>query len=220
MRAQRATTTGSTYSSVITSVPVIYVAGGMVDCGGALLSDVCFAQPNPNIVAVFPGVTTALTWGAGYPTSLSQFPTNTGDLELIVPMIGFIMPTGTLLTLETNYSPSIVPTDIPQSHQTSHLKARSATSHNDYQKPSPIPRGTKIQGRSYNYDSCANLPPDHDFVSNSLTEVCHFVANAQAYFVSLKPTPAGYLPAWGGYLVQVVVSAWNLISIVSSSVSI
>jgi hypothetical protein len=48
--------------------------------------------------------------------------------------------------------------------------------------------------------------------SNSLLEVCDFVANAagESKLVSLKPTAAAYLPSWVGYLLQTLMAGWDL----------
>jgi hypothetical protein len=68
----------------------------------------------------------------------------------------------------------------------------------------------------YDYDPCSNEPPSHDLATNSLTDVCHFVANAQDYFVTLQPiSSAAYLPSWLSYVIQTIeagVEIWAVVS--------
>jgi hypothetical protein len=69
--------------------------------------------------------------------------------------------------------------------------------------------------RSYQFNLCDGEAPSHDFVSKSLTDVCRFVANAQQWFVSLRPSgTAAYLPCWPGFVVQTLIAIIDLLAIV------
>lgn len=79
--------------------------------------------------------------------------------------------------------------------------------------------GRKVNGRrSYDseYNRCEG-PPNHDMVSNSLMDVCHFMVNLafQDLVSSLKPTAAAYMPSWVGYVARVVTAVVNLIALIS-----
>jgi len=67
--------------------------------------------------------------------------------------------------------------------------------------------------RSYDYDVCSANMPTEDFrvKSNSLAEVCHFVANIKPLFVSLSSTAAAYLPSWISYITTPIISFVQLI---------
>jgi hypothetical protein len=69
----------------------------------------------------------------------------------------------------------------------------------------------------YDYDSCSDVCPSHDLATNSLIDVCHFVANAQNCFVSLQPiSSAAYLPSWLSYVIQTIEAAVEIWAVVSS----
>ena len=63
-----------------------------------------------------------------------------------------------------------------------------------------------IARRSYDsgYDLCLGVPLGEDFKTNSLSNVCNFVSNANDSFVSLAPTAAAYMPSWLDYLVSFI----------------
>jgi len=63
-----------------------------------------------------------------------------------------------------------------------------------------------IAPRSYDYNVCSGNEPSDDFKSNSLSEVCHFVANITPLFVSLSPNIAAYMPSWISYVTSVIIS--------------
>jgi hypothetical protein len=123
----------------------------------------------------------------------------------------------TRIAIVDSYSPTVIPTDASSSglgRQTTPTSIAARTIPTELR--GGIWSNYTIQKRAatYDYDPCTGIAPDHDLVTNSLSDVCHFVANAKSYFVSLRPTPAAYMPSWSGYVVQVIVSAWNLTSLV------
>lgn len=64
--------------------------------------------------------------------------------------------------------------------------------------------------RSYDYNVCSGTLPTDDFKSNSLSEVCHFVANIAPVFVSLSPNTAAFMPSWISYVTSVLISFTQL----------
>jgi hypothetical protein len=104
---------------------------------------------------------------------------------------------------ETSYTPSLIHTAGPQ------LPGPN------FKRDIPSAPTEKLGARAYDYNSCDKVPPSHDMVSDSLADVCHFVANANDYFVSLQPiSTAAYLPTWAGYLIQTLSALMELRSIV------
>jgi hypothetical protein len=203
--------------------PVIYVGKGLVDCGSPLVKDQCSA---------FPLITTVSTGNKAFmihATSLLSI-NATGDLFknnpiIAIPIDGSLTlsgtyqltitpsPASTRILIQTSYSASIVsPSTLEVPTKISpRLDVSSPTT-----DPKKLPRGLQRVRRSYDYNSCDDDPPNHDLVSTSLTDVCHFVANAKQYFVSLRPsTNAAYMPSWTGYLIQIILTIINLRGIVS-----
>jgi hypothetical protein len=114
----------------------------------------------------------------------------------------------TRLTEERNYKPSLIHTAGPPLPGV--IFKRNVPSTELILRASP-----KLVLRSYDYDRCYDVPPSHDMVTNSLIDVCHFVANAENYFVSLKPiSSAAYMPSWVGYFWQALQAFTELRSIV------
>ena len=148
---------------------------------------------------------------------------------LTVPLTGHYVQTLPGETTSTTYMtnritnatrpklPSIIPTTATMSYSSLARRAKPVSTPSAEQSRSPQPTANEVleyAKRSYDYDVCDGVPPSHDFVSNSASEVCHFVANAEKFFVTLQPTAAAYMPSWGGFIVQVGVAIWNLLSIV------
>jgi hypothetical protein len=115
----------------------------------------------------------------------------------------------TRIIWETSYTPSLI-------HTTGPLLPGP-----NLKRDIPSTPIATLAARSYDYNSCDDVPSSHDMVSNSLADVCHFVANAEDYFVSLQPiSTAAYLPTWAGYLIQTLSALMELRSIVCIRVSI
>jgi hypothetical protein len=232
---------------VSTQFPIVYVAGGIVNCGSQLALDVCSTQSS--VIRIPSSTTTEIlsdTWTITVTVPLTQpviittvFQSLVNDTYLLeIPgrfvitetAIGMFSLTGTVvqslslpvsttsfttprISAKTSYHPTVIPTTA--------LSRRAAQDNKDlwptpvYDAFSPSKRlELDLLKRSYDYDSCDGKPPTHDLVTNSLVEVCHFVANAQNYLVSLEPTTAAFMPSWSGFVIQVIVSIWNLFSIV------
>ena len=119
---------------------------------------------------------------------------------------------------ETSYRPSLIHTTGPALPNA--LPGQGILKRDDSPISIVILPPSKLRSRSYDYDSCDNVPPSHDLSTNSLTDVCHFVANAQNYFVSLVPiSSAAYLPSWVGYLIQAfaaLIEIWSIVLILIS----
>jgi len=114
----------------------------------------------------------------------------------------------TRLTEERNYKPSLIHTVGPPLPGVIFKRFVPSTK-------LILPISPTLALRSYDYDRCYNVPPSHDMVTNSLTDVCHFVANAENYFVSLMPiSSAAYMPSWVGYFWQALQAFTELWSIV------
>lgn len=119
----------------------------------------------------------------------------------------------TRLSEERSYKPSLIHTSGPPLPQVIFKRDIPST-----------PASPKLAPRSYDYNPCYDVPPNHDMVTNSLTDVCHFVANAQNYFVSLVPiSSAAYLPSWVGYLwqtVQALIELWSIVKFVGNELTL
>lgn len=204
----------ATYGQALTiatsNFPAIYVAGGSVYCGSSLLPDICSQLPDLPINSLLRNVTTSITYVTQSQVSATQVVgTYTTYYFPVVAITGSFQLPLTRIALETAYTPTVIATEnLPQTttFTTNHQKARRSVPLTDY----------RYQRRGYyDYNSCTGDTPNHDLVTNSLSDVCHFVANAQSYFVSLRPTSAAYMPSWLGFVFQIIVSAWSLISFVS-----
>lgn len=117
-------------------------------------------------------------------------------------------------TIETAYTPYIVPSSesslIPRNVVLEEL--------DDMKQVTSIytpPIARKRDRRSYaaEYNRCDGLPT-HDLATNSLMEVCRFIANVafQSRVVSLRPTTAAYMPTWIGFVIQVVSAVVSIYS--------
>ena len=205
------------------AIPAIYVAAGSVSCGSSLAPDLCSQLPNP-IHHYVPNVTT-VTWtvqsyvhGSQVLSSSSLYYT-----PLInIPCSAWLPLTRT--SLETGYVPKVIVPGVTRSAEaTPAPKNARAIVESQCSKPAlkdahlfNICEQYRMKERRgyYDYDSCNGAPPDHDMVTNSLVDVCHFVANAKSYFVSLRPTSAAYMPSWMGFMFQTIICIWNLILLV------
>ena len=131
-------------------------------------------------------------------TSLSSVP---------IPSIQISSGTETIVRMSTatDYTPSIIritPTAttraaIRQRDKSIHYPTNFPTIKRDSVAPKLSPQPfrrsfprrvpvTKLYKRTYDYNPCDGQLPSQDLVSNSLIDVCHFLGNVQAYFVSLQ----------------------------------
>lgn len=186
------------------SFPMIYVGQGLVDCGAPLIKDQCSTYP------VNYSITTGQQTFAVHASDLYSISTTFSIVAgnpTIIPINGYVAlqgtfqitvthdPPATRVVVATSYTPTI-------SHV---LTAAPVSSPQPQTTAAPnIPRNIQpIRKRDFGYDICQGQPPSWRILTNSLTEVCHFVANAKNYFVSLKPSSdAAYLPSWTSYLFQ------------------
>jgi hypothetical protein len=189
-----------------TSFPIIYVGQGLVDCGAPLVKDQCSTYP----------VNYSITTGqqtfavrAPYLYSINTtYPIVANNPIITIPIDGYLALQGTYLTsithdppatrvvVATSYSPTISQAPTTGAATVSTPQPQTTVAPN-------IPRNIQPVKRSFEYDICQGQPPTWRLLTKSLTEVCHFVANAQDYFVSLKPSSdAAYLPSWISYLFQ------------------
>jgi hypothetical protein len=185
--------------------PVIYVGQGLLDCGAPLVTDQCSTYPlNYSISTGQQTFSIHASYLFSVNTTYSILSNNAtvtlpidGHLALSGTFQVTITPTppATRVALETSYTPTIS----PAAAASANLLPRASP------YPTNIPRNNQPLKRSYDYNICQGGPPDHRLLTRSLVEVCHFVANAKNYFVSLRPnTDAVYLPSWPGYLIQTV----------------
>jgi hypothetical protein len=210
-------------SEATSQFPAIYVAAGSVDCGSSLVPDICSQLPDP-INDFFPNVTTPLTWTVQLTVQGSQeLSSSTFYYTPVVDVPCSIWLPLTRTSLETGYTPTVIVPGVTHSMRPVPKTARKIDEDSLPDAALDIvhrfgitEQHVKKERRGYyDYDSCNGSPPDHDMVTNSLVDVCHFVANAKSYFVSLRPTNAAYMPSWVGFLFQLIVCIWNLILLVS-----
>jgi hypothetical protein len=205
------------YRRDMPTFPLVYVADGILQCGGLLVADRCSANPTTS----YSQYTTnepfhiserhdhVLLYQEQYNLFVLPFSIVTiiVETDFTVPatfQIGITpTPLSTRIIMQTTYSPSISTTTA--SISLSQVRLATTTSSNP-----ALPR------RSYDFNPCQDGNPTHNFVSSSLEDVCRFIANVQQYFVSSRPAAvSAYLPCWPGYLVQAFVSILNLFQIVS-----
>src|SRR5579859_1382831 len=167
-----------------------------------------------------------------YPTRhLYYFPANhiTGNYIQTITHSPSSLSSWTDRNMQTAYKPSVLPTKylvsaaaMSDGNPSTMFAVRSVGGAGIIDSPDPKSmeknRSISKDKRSYDYNYCDASPPSHDFVSNDAVEVCHFVANIKNRFVTMNPTSAAYMPSWGGFVIQVAVSVWNLLSLVSSIV--
>jgi hypothetical protein len=199
--------------------PLVYVADGILECGASLIADQCSANPTTSYSLFTPHPTFHIS--DQYEYSLLNGEQNEWFL-VDNPILTFIIdtsvafelpattiqialtptPESTRIIKQTAYSPSISTSEVWDSP----MQTPTATS--SFRNP-------KLAHRSYEFDPCDGTRPSHDFVSTSLDGICHFIANVQQYFVSLRPAAfSAYLPCWPGYLVQVFIAVLDLFQIV------
>jgi len=186
--------------------PQIYVANGILNCGGPLVPDKCsLCSPTSFSLSTTQQVLSIAPFNYSiedqnfplfqdYPTA--TIPLDTSLSFYVTYQITFAAtPLFSRITATNSYFPSIAPTPLVTTS-------------------SPAAKAVR---RSYDFNLCSGQPPSHNFVSGSLTDVCRFVANAQQWIVSLRPTStSAYMPCWTGYFAQVLISVLNLVIIVSS----
>lgn len=227
-----ATQTDSTpiTSQFISDYQEIWVAEGLVDCGASLLPGTCIYDTIYSTETIWKqwydsnGITDWFTTSTDY--VVSAFPavyqytpsiirtkfTPTTDPPTIslldrrsqIPLLSeFASPTtgSTALTSRPTHLPPkpVIPTHITPTTS---------------QRPLNVWRGVR---RSYEFNICLDNRPTHDFVSNSLSEVCNFVANLPDEFTSLVPTTAAYMPSWFGYTTAAIINAVQLAMSLRSS---
>lgn len=183
--------------------PEIYVANGILNCGGTLVADQCsLCSPTSFSLSTTQQIF-SVPFNFGIENQNYQlfqdYPTATIPLDVTFDMtyrISFTpIPLFSRVIATNSYSPSIVPISLVTT-------------------PSPAVKAVR---RSYDFNICAGKPPSHNFVSGSLTDVCRFVADAQQWIVSLRPrAPSAYMPSWTGYFAQFLISILNLVVIVGS----
>lgn len=209
------------------STIAVYLNTGILNCGAPLVQDGCVAQPTnysvTSILQTFTVQATATGYFDPYSFDLYSIAFGYSNVSIAMPVtttfvtsatyILTITPTPAYIRSEATdiYEPSILPASTP-------LAARR-----NIHVPSPtstVSPGGALRPRSYDYNPCDGAPPKQDFVSGSLTDVCHFLANIEQYFISLRPrSPAVYLPSWPSYLTQAVISLLDLSNIVNRSPS-
>ena len=217
-------------------MPTIYLAGGILDCGPHFTPDQCDAFSRGNTgaweeyeITGYATVTDSVSVlvivtnekeVTLYSTS-TQWAT-VGDSTFIVTIASLYKmeyATITSTVFHSGTSPSLVPTLYTQSpgtviFSTAIRKFTETAYAPSIVTPTATMPNTRQKKRTYDYDRCGG-PPDHDLLTNSLTDVCHFIANIQVGngFVSLKPTTAAYMPSWIGYLVRVLTAMASLTSV-------
>jgi hypothetical protein len=187
-------------SNTTSTFPMIYIGPRLLDCGAPLVQDACSFYP----------LNYTMTTGqqyfliqASYLYSINTTysivahnPTITIPVETWMVLSGTYLstvthgPPATRVAVNTAYTPSLenAPLTIQQPQITT---------------PPNIPRNMMPVKRALDYNVCDEKPPYWRVLTRSLVDVCHFVANAKSYFVSLRPsTDAAYLPSWPGYIVQ------------------
>jgi hypothetical protein len=193
------------YGRDTSNFPAIYVGQGLLDCGAPLVMDQCSTYPLNYSIST--GQQT-FSIHASYLFSVNTtYSILSNNATVTLPIDGFLALSGTFqvtvtptppatrVALETSYTPIIS----PAAAAATNLLPRASP------YPTNIPRNNQPLKRSYDYNICQGSPPDRRLLTRSLVEVCHFVANARNYFVSLRPsTVAAYLPSWPGYLIQAV----------------
>src|SRR5271170_1212760 len=188
-----------------TGFPVIYVAGGILDCGAPLVPAVCV------VVATFSPSSDAVTY---------TYPGDTG------PIIYTSVPnTVTIFQTEPSFSPFITTSSapptlsvIPRALAVNPIPV-ATTPVSPYVPVIQDKRSLRILdnheerfSRRAAWDICQPGPLG-SMVTNSLVDVCDFVAGVQDYFISMEPTPAAHLPTWPAYLVQLLLGIWAIVSL-------
>lgn len=190
--------------------PQIYIGQRLLDCGSPLIQDQCSFYPlNYSITtgAQYFSVSAPLLYSINATYSIvANNPTITIPIQGWLTLSGTYeftithTPPATRVAMVTDYTPSL----------------GTGTVGPQVTSPPMLPRNMREVKRSYDYDVCGGQPPDRRLVTRSLVDVCHFVANAKSYFVSLRAsTDAAYLPSWPGYLAQALFCAMYFFCIVS-----
>lgn len=205
----------SIYRRDTVSFPAVYVGQGFLNCGAPLVSDQCSTYPL-NYSASMGQITFSIQ-AVSLTTINTTYSILSDNPQVTIPIDGYLALSGTFevtltstppavrISLETSYTPTVTPAGTATATQ---LVPRAPL-------PTNIPRNLQPQKRSYDYDVCLGTPPDANLLTTSLVEVCHFVANAENYFVSMRPSSAAaYLPSWPGYIMQTVLCFMYFFSIV------
>ena len=217
------------------SVPRIYLAEGILDCGPRFYPDQCAAYYQTNMRFVQEQLSTEYATVSASKTVLIMvsatetriYPTATS----MTVVGGQTISLGVDYLYETDYTtitttyflpgtfPELIPTKVAGSIQTAEYTTVRNFTESNY-APSivssmSVPTATlsSKSKRSYDaeYNRCDDVP-DQDLNTNSLIQVCHFVANLAAgnRFVSLKPTAAAYMPSWIGYFIRALAAIVTL----------
>lgn len=200
--------------------PQIYAADGILNCGSPLQPDQCTIAP--------PSSVTLSETEQGFPLHIASLFEYSIDNQVwslfssLGPTLTFAFDT--TATFNVTYQVSVPPTPLftrisatnsysPVISPTSPLMGAATTTTG--------PKPTMVVRRStYQYNICDGEAPSRNFVTRSLTDVCKFVANAQQWFVSIRPTGnAAYLPCWPGYVVQTLIAIIDILAIVPSNLT-
>jgi hypothetical protein len=177
-----------------TSFPAVYLADGILNCGVQLVPDQCVPLPTSYTFSTNAQQTFFISAPVWY--SVDDFYWNTTKYPVVT------IPINTTVVMPATYRITLTPTP-------SYTRIVAT---NSYAPSITIP---PLLPRSYDFNPCEKTPPSHDFVSRSLSDVCHFLANTRDYFVSSRPRESAYLPSWPGYLVQILISILNIFGIVA-----
>jgi len=247
---QQSTVTGeqgnfSVLPKTFTSLPQIWVAVGIVDCGAPLEVDLCVIQGTSYSYTTVPTSTkTDLFTQLWDPVRMTNVDSTYTGYETFKTTSSASYMFGVRASKMNPYTPTIIRSQFTpnttRQGSTATVMRRNKRAIWMEQTPTPTPtnfigrisspstdplaltatmrnpfaaNGAKVFGRSYDFDRCKAQPPNHDFVSNSLNEVCHYVANIQGWFVSLAPLSAAYMPSWTDYLTSIVFTLLPLLQI-------
>ena len=217
-------------------MPPVYIAGGILDCGPHFSPDQCNAFYKTTDLWEWKRSTEYATVSDSESVLLIPSATTT-KVHSTTTDLTVVAGTTIILTIESLYEvdyttitstylhtgtfPSLVPTQVTSTAGSVTIYTATRNFTETAYAPSIVsPTSTSTAAgrkkRSYDntYDRCSG-PPDQDLKTNSLTEICHFVANLEVgnQFISLKPTAAAYMPSWIGYLVRVLTALGSLTSL-------
>src|SRR5277367_2515331 len=192
------------------SFPQIWVAEGLVECGAPLVADPCsitFTSELPiTSIKTGPSATTTIITES---TILLGSRISSNTYTPIISVTTYSTPRSegnTMTTLARRAHikiPAMNTSAVTRASSTDDtLTVVTASYRLLVDKVNVLMMTTTFMRRSYDFDNCIGRFPNHDFVSNSLSDVCHFVANVQDWLVSLAPTSAAYMPSWLSYLIS------------------
>jgi hypothetical protein len=193
---------------------------GIVLCGAPLVSDArsITSTSEVQIISIKTGLS-ATTTVISESTILFRSRVSSNTYNPIISVTSYApatdsTSTGTATRLSRRDPTHLIasPNDSPAPTTISMSTASLPLDSTDRKLRYPIPHKVNVVAvsttfirRSYDFNNCLDQLPSHDFVTNSLPEVCHFVANVQDLFVSLAPTSAAYTPSWASYFISTVI---------------